>query len=151
MNSHRITMGYVKFGKAAFSPWINVLLRKPVFLFLLVIFPPFFLHAETIIDKLKQRAILSSESKKADIYNQLSEEYAKYAKDSALTYGKLALRLARKISYSQAEANALNNLGYANYLMESLPMAEFYINRALILSQKIQDEAATAGAMDNYG
>ncbi len=86
-----------------------------------------------------------------DLLNSLSARLASETPDSALYYGRLALKIAKNQQYVIGEVRALNNMTKGYYVKGSYDSCLAFSDKALILSKTVKDSLGMGVATSNIG
>ncbi len=86
-----------------------------------------------------------------ELLNDLCWAYVFNQPDSAIYYGKKAVKLAQKEKDLSSEAKAFNRMGVAFDIKHLSDSALLYYHNAVYLSKKGGDAKTTAGALNNIG
>ncbi len=88
---------------------------------------------------------------RVDVLNSLSYLLKRSSFEKSRTYAEEALRLSKLDGYNLGEANALNNLGFAEYTLNNLEKAEDLYHNALSIFREIKDEKEIARTQNQLG
>ena len=84
-------------------------------------------------------------------YNEISWEYKNSNADSALIYGKKALKIAESIDDAQAVASAYNSIASSYEALSQLDNALAYHEKSLAIKIQINDTIGIANSKNNLG
>lgn len=91
------------------------------------------------IKQLKLALDTVSGTSKADLLNDICDEFERLSLDSAITYSRKALELSEMIAYTKGIVNSLNNIGYYHQEKSSYDSALTNFKKALQLAEKAND------------
>ncbi len=124
---------------------------KIYLLFILFLFSPSFYFAQNI-DSLKNELQKAKyDEQKADIYKKLAWAVRNIDLKTSLDYAHKGLELAEKFAERKMEADMIRMIGviYSHYVYHKETLE--WIQKALILSQKIDYEEGVGFCYDNFG
>lgn len=126
-----------------------------LFVFIIVFFYlfPHFAFPSTLqkIDSLKTVLKLTPDSKKAAIFNALSEEILSDSAEYSFEFADSALIMAKQFNLKTEELLALINLGDASYFSNNMNEAKDYYQQALALSIELNDSSSIILNYNNLG
>lgn len=88
---------------------------------------------------------------RVDVLNYLSYQLKRNSFEKSRAYAEEALQLSRLDEYNLGEANALNNLGFAEYTLNNLEKAEELYRSALAIFREIKDNKEIARTQNQLG
>ncbi len=87
---------------------------------------------------------VSSEYKKVDLYNQLSEEYIKRNTDTFYIFYAKAINLSKKINYKKGFATAYDNRSRLYFYLDSFQLALIFNDLSYSLFKSLNDSSKLA-------
>ncbi|WP_460218079.1 tetratricopeptide repeat-containing sensor histidine kinase [Psychroserpens sp. MEBiC05023] len=123
------------------------------FLFALFLTSPFFLLAKqnSRLDSLLIASKTDHGKALVHNYNEISWEYKNSNADSALFYGKKALKIAESIKDDKAIASAYNSIASSYEALSQLDMALDFHQKSLDIKTQIKDTIGIANTLNNLG
>lgn len=93
----------------------------------------------------------TSDSVRVDLLATISKLYYSLDGKKAISNGEKSLGLAQKIQYKKGEAQALNNIGGAYFMLGDFPKAAGYHFKALKIRESIKDSTGLCASFVNLG
>lgn len=93
-------------------------------------------HQDNKITQLKSALDTAKGISKADLLNDICDEFERISLDSAIIYARKGLELSEMIAYTKGKVNSLNNIGYFYQEKSSFDSALQNYKKALDLAEK---------------
>ncbi len=129
----------------------NHIMRKILFLCLLMIPPLLISSNQSYVDSLKIALKDTEGITRINVLGQLSAYYADSDPDLSLTYDSVALDIARSMGNKMFQSDILNNMGLSFYAKSDYATAIELISRSLEIKEEIADSQSMVQAMNNLG
>jgi tetratricopeptide (TPR) repeat protein/tRNA A-37 threonylcarbamoyl transferase component Bud32 len=128
------------------------MVKKPVNMILvLVIMATAIAAQDKKTEDLKKKISVKSGKEKAQALNELSSHYTYISAEEAITYGRQALELAKKLGEKQEEARALNNIGWGFRIQGKFGQAREFYEKGLTISRAIKNDNLIYNSLNNIG
>ncbi|MCF6170650.1 MAG: sensor histidine kinase [Bacteroidales bacterium] len=126
-------------------------MKQKVILLLTAVFIFFGLNANQFSDSLEHRLSAADDTSRVKMLCDLCWEYRYVSADSAILFGKRALKLAGNINYPKGEAQSYNDLGIVYIGNGEFQLALEYFDNALEIRKKLGDTAGIASLYNKMG
>ena len=91
------------------------------------------------------------DTNKVLLFKKLSQQNEYSKPDSAIFLAHQGLKLSRELKFRKGEAMMLSQLGSINEKHDNLPLAQTFLNEALLVFQEVNDQQGIAGCYNALG